>query len=180
MKRWATFHRHQYREDAAMRVFGYDAHRNRDPWEGAPHWAVEIGHMLSTVIVYQEIQMSQADDLNNAVTSLATGYSALHDAVQVEIDALLKAISTIPTPDPAVSKAITDAIANISAVTGTMATDAAKLTASIPAATTVAPPVITPPVAPPTVDVPVIATPPVTDPAATPPSTPPDSATTTP
>jgi fused signal recognition particle receptor len=161
-----------------MKIFGFDQHKNRDPWDGAPHWAVEIGHMLSTVIVYQELQMSQADDLNNAVTSLATGYGALHDAVQVEIDALLKAFSTVPQPDPAAAKAITDAIANISAVTGTMATDAAKLTASIPAATTVPPPDVTPPATPPTVDIPVIATPPVTDPSAQPPSTPPASATT--
>jgi hypothetical protein len=135
--------------------------------------------MLSTVIQNQETEMSQADDLNNAVTSLATGYSALHDAVQVEIDALLKAIATIPQPDPATAAAITAAVANIQSVTGTMATDAAKLTASIPAATTVPTPTVTPPVAPATVDVPVIATPPVTDPAAMPPSTPPASATTT-
>lgn len=162
-----------------MRLFGLIHHQNRNPWDGAPHWAIELGVMSSTVIKNQEFLMSQADDLNNAVTSLATGYGALHDAVQVEIDALLKAMSTIPQPDPATSKAITDAIANIQAVTGTMATDAAKLTASVPAATTVPAPVVTPPVSTPSVDIPTIATPPVTDQNAQPPSTPPASATTT-
>lgn len=162
-----------------MKLFGFDHHRNRSPFDDAPHWAIELAVMLGIIIHNQERQMSQADDLNNAVTSLATGYGALHDAVQVEIDALLQAISTIPKPDPATTTAITNAVANIAAITGTMATDAAKLTASIPAATTVPPPDVTPPAAPPTADIPVIATPPVTDPSATPPSTPPDSATTT-
>lgn len=122
--------------------------------------------------------MSQADDLNNCVTALATGYASEHAAVQVEMDALTAAMGKVAQPDPAVAKAITDAIANVTAITGTMATDAAKLTASVPAATTVPPPVVVTPVTPPTVTVPVIATPPVTDPSATPPSTPPASATT--
>lgn len=161
-----------------MKVYGYDHHKNSSPWDEAPSWARELGIMASLILQNQVVQMSQADDLNNAVTSLATGYGALHDAVQVEIDALTKAFSTIPQPDPAVAAAITQAIANISGVTGKMATDAAALTGSIPAATTVPPPIVTTPVVPPTADVPVIATPPVTDPAASPPSTPPDSATT--
>jgi len=179
MKRWATFHRRQYREDTAMKLFGFDQHRNSSPWDGAPHWAIELAIMSGIIIRNTETTMALSDDLNNALTSLATGYGALHDAVQVEIDALLAAIAKVAQPDPATSAAITNAIANITAVTGTMATDAAKLTASIPAATTVPPPVVTPPVAVPTADIPVIATPPVTDPAATPPSTPPASATTT-
>lgn len=161
-----------------MRLFGYEHHKNSSPWDQAPSWAREIGIMASLILQNQELQMSQADDLNNAVTSLAIGYSALHDAVQIETDALTKAMSTIPQPDPATAAAITQAIANISAVTGKMATDAAALTASIPAATTVPPPVVSTPVVPPTMDPPVIATPPVTDPAAAPPNTPPPSATT--
>jgi hypothetical protein len=155
-----------------MKLFGFDHHRNRSPLDGAPDWAVELAVMLGIVIHNTEYIMSQADDLNNAVTSLATGYSALHDAVQVETDALTKAMSTIPQPDPATATAITQAIANISAVTGKMATDAAALTASIPAATTVPPPVVSTPVVPPTVD------PPVIDPEAAPPNAPPPSATT--
>jgi len=162
-----------------MKIFGFDHHQNLDPWAGAPHWAQELHAMLSTIIRNQEFEMSQADDLNNVVTSLATAFSAEHDAVQIEIDALLKAISTIPQPDPATSKAITDAVSNITAITGKMATDAAALTASVPAATTVPAPTVTPPVSTPTADIPTIATPPVTAPTAIPPNTPPDSATTT-
>jgi hypothetical protein len=162
-----------------MKLFGFDHHQKHDPWAGAPAWAVEIREMLGTVINFQEFLMSQADDLNNVVTSLATAFSAEHDAVQTEIDALLKAIATIPQPDPATSKAITDAVSNITAITGKMATDAAALTASVPAATTVPPPTVTPPVSTPTADIPVIAKPPVTAPTAIPPNTPPASATTT-
>ena len=138
-----------------------------------------IDQKLDLIIQNTEIEMTQADDLNNIVTSLATGFAAEHTAVQAEIDALTKALATVTQPDPATAAAITNAIANITAITGSMATDAAALTASVPAATTVPPPVVTPPVTTPTVTPPVIATPPVTTPAATPPSTPPASATTT-
>jgi hypothetical protein len=162
-----------------MRIFGFDHHQNRNPWDGAPHWAIELAVMLGTIIKNQEIEMSLADDLNNGMTSLATGYGVLHDAQQVEIDTLLKLMSTVQQPDPATAAAITSAISNISAISGKMAQDAAALTASIPAATTVPPPTVTPPVGTPTADIPVIATPPVTAPTAIPPSTPPDSATTT-
>jgi hypothetical protein len=138
-----------------------------------------IDQQLALIVSNQETTMALEDDLNNAVTSLATGYSALHDAVQIETDALTKAMSTIPQPaDPAVAAKITASIANITAITGKMATDAASLTSKVPAATPVPPPVVVTPVTPPTVTVPVIATPPVTDPSATPPSTPPASATT--
>lgn len=116
--------------------------------------------------------MPAIDDLNNAVTSLATGFGALDAAVHVELTALLAAQSA------GNDAAITQAVANISQITGQMAADAQALTASIPAATTVQPPPTLPvPVpTPPTVDPPVIATPPVTATAAAPPSTPPASA----
>lgn len=162
-----------------MDVFGFGHHQNRSPFDGAPDYAIEIAYMLGIIIKRQDKQMSQADDLNNVVTALATAFSAEHDAVQVEIDALTKALSTVAQPDPATAAAVTQAIANITAITGTMATDAAKLTASVPAATTVSPPAVATPVVPPTADIPVIATPPVTAPTAIPPSVPPASATTT-
>lgn len=117
--------------------------------------------------------MSAMDDLNNAVTALTTGFTALDQAVQAELTALTAALSA------GNSAAIEQAATNIGAITGKMAVDAANLTASIPAATTVPPP-SPPPTSPaPTVAVPVIATPTVTAPNASPPSTPPASAITT-
>jgi hypothetical protein len=161
-----------------MRLFGFDQHGNRSPWDGAPHWAIELAIMSGIIIQNQETEMAIEDDLNNAVTSLATGFAAEHTAVQTEVTALLAALANVTQPNPATAAAITAAISNITAITGTMATDAAALTASIPAATTVPPPVVTPPANPPTVTPPVIATPAITAPAATPPSVPPVSATT--
>jgi hypothetical protein len=136
----------------------------------------DIEATLGLILTNTETEMAQSDDLNNAVTSLASGFAAEHTAVQAELTAIAASIAN--QSDPALTAAVTQNISNISAITGTMATDAAALTASIPAATTVPPPVVTPPVVPPTVTPPVIATPPVTDPSATPPSTPPASATT--
>jgi len=123
--------------------------------------------------------MSQADDLNNGMTALATAFAVEHDAVAAEMAALAAALANVvTTSDPVLTAAVTQAIANVNHITGQMAIDAAALTASIPAATTVPAPVVTPPDVPPTVVVPVIATPPVTDPAASPPSDPPASAVT--
>lgn len=138
-----------------------------------------IDHKLDLIQEHQEIEMALADDLNNAVTSLATAFNAEHDAVTAEMKALTDALAAVPATDPALATVINQTVANIATITGSMAKDAAALTASIPAATTVPAPVITPPTVPPTVTPPTIATPPVTDPAATPPSTPPASATTT-
>jgi ActR/RegA family two-component response regulator len=132
-----------------------------------------------TIIGKEDTIMALQDDLNNAVTSLATGFGAEHTAVAAELVAIAAALAA-PAPTPALVTAATQAVANISAITSQMATDAAALTASVPAATTVPPPTIVPPVVvvPPTVTPPVIATPPITAPTATPPSTPPASATT--
>lgn len=137
----------------------------------------EIKSQNDLLLLDTETEMALSDDLNNAVTSLATGFAAEHTAVQAELTAIAAALAN--QNDPALTAAVTQNISNISAITGTMATDAAALTASVPAATTVPPPVVTPPVTvPPTVTPPAIATPPVTDPNATPPSTPPATATT--
>jgi hypothetical protein len=155
------------------------SHRQEFYFESDPEVLARLDVIDQKLDLLKENVMSQADDLNNLGTSLATGYSALHDAVMVEMDALTAAMGKVAQPDPAVAKAITDVIANVTAITGKMATDAAALTKSVPAASTVPPPVVVPPATPPTVTPPVIATPPVTDPAATPPSTPPASATTT-
>lgn len=122
--------------------------------------------------------MSQADDLNNAMTSLATGYAVEHDAIVAEMATLAAALAATSTPDPVLAAAVTQAIANATHISGTMAVDAAALTASVPAATTVPTPTVTAPATTPTVTAPSIAIPPVTDSAATPPSTPPASATT--
>lgn len=133
--------------------------------------------MLALVLKEETIIMSQAEDLNNAVTALTTGFSALDTAVQAELVAIVEALKEKPNP------AITQAIANIGAITGKMATDAALLTASVPAATTVNVPPSPPPevTVPPSPDiVPDIATPPITAPDASAPNSPPASAVTVP
>lgn len=153
-------------------------------WESEQFAAVErqlrhIGNQVDMILNRQEIEMGQADDLNNAVTALATGYAALHAAQATEITALNSALAGVANVPPAVSQAIS----NITAISASMAKDAADLTASIPAATTVAAPPAPAPVAglpAPTVTPPDIGTAPITAPAAQPPSTPPPSATTAP
>lgn len=153
-----------------MRNFAQHIHNQDNPWDGAPAWAIELRFMLALVLTEETIIMSQNDDLNNAVTALATGFAALDSAVGAELAAIVAA----GAPNPVVAQAI----ANIGAITGKMATDAAALTASIPSATTVPAPTLPPSEVsvPPKDVVPDIAAPPITAPDATPPNTPPASA----
>jgi hypothetical protein len=151
-----------------MRLF-----RQRPP-DVPPWWADEIYKRLGLVLRNQEIIMSQNEDLNAAVSSLAKGYGDLHTAVVKQTDALTEAMKNVAQPDPATSKAISDAIANITGITGKMATDAAELTSTVPSATTVEAPQVTEPASEPTVEAPVMDMPPVTAPAATPPDQSPD------
>ncbi|WP_370200217.1 hypothetical protein [Bradyrhizobium elkanii] len=108
--------------------------------------------------------MSAQDDLNNAVVALASGYANLHASI-------LPVLQTI-ADNANGNSVITQAVANIQAVTGKMADDAAALTAAVPAATTVSPPPASQPVVQdtPTVTPPSIDVPPVTDPSAAPPA----------
>src|SRR6202165_5805565 len=105
-----------------MRIFGHHIHHSRNPWDDAPLWAIELGVMGIVTIEILEKIMSQADDLNNAVTALTTGFAALDSAVQAELVAIAAALAA-GAPNPA----ITQAVANIGAITGKMATDAAAL-----------------------------------------------------
>src|ERR1700676_3748924 len=101
---------------------------------------VDIISKRETFILNKEVAiMALADDLNNGMTSLATGFAALDTSVAAELVAIAAALAATP-PTPALVTAATQAVANISAITGKMATDAAALTASIPAATTGPPP----------------------------------------
>jgi hypothetical protein len=147
-----------------MRLF-----RQRPP-DVPPWWADEIYKRLGLVLRNQETIMTQVEDLNAAVSSLAKGYGDLHTAVVKQTDALTEAMKNVAQPDPATSKAISDAIANITGITGKMATDAAELTSTVPGATTVDAPQVTEPASEPTADMPSIDPPAVTDPNATPPN----------
>ena len=132
-------------------------HHHEGPWRDAPPWAIELREMLCVVIKNQGVSMSQADDLNAAVASLASAFATEHDAVTAELAALAAALAAAPGTDPVLSSAVTQAIANVNHITGSMATDAAALTQSIPAVVTPTPtpstvaPAVAPTVAAPTI-----------------------------
>lgn len=71
--------------------------------------------------------MAAIDDLNAAVATLSTNFTAADAAIQAEIAALETALSS--GNDTAVEAAAT----NISAISSKMATDTAALVASLPA-----------------------------------------------
>lgn len=151
-------------------LFSFHHITNKSPWAGAPPWALELRELMSLIILDLEHLMSADQDLNNAVTSLATGFTSLDTAVQAELSSLRTA-STAATDLAALQAAVAQSVSNISTVTNKMAVDASALTAVIPAATTVPPPAAAPVQAvPSTVTPPGIAPVTVTDPAATPPA----------
>ena len=157
-----------------MKLFGELIHKRTDPFRDAPPWAVELFELgvviLENQIANQEQTMSADQDLNNAVTALANGFTALDTAVQAEL-ASLGTASTAATDLVTLQAAVAQSVSNISGVTNKMAADASQLTAVLPAATTVPPPAPAPaPAVPPTVTPPAIAPVTVTDPTATPPA----------
>src|SRR5580700_6528364 len=63
--------------------------------------------------------MALADDLNNAVTALATAAAASDAAVQAELVALTAAMAT--EANPATQAAVAQAVSNIGTITATIA-----------------------------------------------------------
>ena len=147
-------------------IFSFHHLTNKSPWAEAPPWALELRELMSLIILDLEHLMSADQDLNNAVTALATGFTTLDTAVQAEL-ASLGTASTAGTDLATLQAAVAQSISNISAVTSKMAVDASvniggahaygyvptvRLTAKVPAATTVPPPTPAPaPAVPPTV-----------------------------
>src|ERR1035437_7393591 len=125
-----------------MTIFHHQRHF--DPWNPEPPpWAVALQQQGALILERLDIIMALSDDLNNAVTSLAAGFAAEHTAVSAELTAFAAKLATIPAAaDPAITAAVAQAISNITTITGSLATDAAALTASIPAATTVPAPAV--------------------------------------
>ncbi len=134
------------------------------PWHQAPPWALELRNMMKRALTDDEVLMSQAQDLDSAVQALTAGFAALDTAIQPALQVIADNSGSNPI--------VATAIANIQAISGKMATDAAALTAAIPGATTVSPPATAAPVVTATPDVtpPSIDAPAVTAPDATPPT----------
>lgn len=124
----------------------YWPHHHRGPWRDAPPWAIELREMLRVIILNQGAMMSQSDDLAAGVLALTTSVQTLTDntaahdvAVQNELAALTAALAGGATgTDPVV----TQAIANIAALSTSVAKSAATiktetdaLVASLPAPT---------------------------------------------
>jgi hypothetical protein len=107
-----------------MILFGFDHHKNRDPWEGAPHWAVELRCMLSAIIKNQETEMAAIDDLQAAV--------AAEDTV---IDSAITLIQGIPA---LIAAAGTDQ-AKLTALQADITAKSAALAAAVAANTPAAP-----------------------------------------
>lgn len=74
-------------------VFGYDNHRNRSPWDGAPHWAIELAYMLSAVIRKQETIMASFQDLVDKLNEVSNKV----DTVKADVDGLEQKLQNIPT-----------------------------------------------------------------------------------
>ncbi len=107
-----------------MNLFGFDHHRNSTPWDGAPHWAIELRCMLGIIIENQENQMAALDDLQAAV--------AAEDTV---IDSAITLIHGIPALIAAAGVDPAKLAALQSDITAKSTALAAAVAANTPAAT---------------------------------------------
>lgn len=153
-----------------FRLYARHIHHNDQPWDGAPHWAVELREMMGLLFIILETKMSKLDD---ALAALASAQLANHNAVQTEIAALK---TLIANGDQAGANAAADKIMGIVATmtsdTNDLATSAASSPGSSdttqPPAQTSTPPAQTPPATPPAADPAAGGAPAATDPAAPP------------
>jgi len=102
-----------------LKPFGFFRHQNRDPWEDAPHWALELGIMLGIVIANQETIMIDVTALQAVAARLQASDTAALSALQALKDqntALAAQLAAIPTQDPTTQAAINDVV---TALTGT-------------------------------------------------------------
>jgi hypothetical protein len=107
------FHRHQSARAAEMKPFGFFKHQNRDPWEDAPHWALEMGIMLGIVIGNQETIMIDITALQAVAARLQASDTAALAALQALKDqntSLAAQLAAIPTQDPTTQAAINDVV----------------------------------------------------------------------
>lgn len=101
------------------RIFGFSRHKNRDPWEGAPHWALEIGAALGIVISNQETIMTDLSQLQAVAARLEASDTNALSLLQhikdqnTELAAKLAAIP--PADDPATQKQIDDVVSGLKA-----------------------------------------------------------------
>lgn len=124
-----------------MRLFGYEHHKNRSPWEGAPSWAIELGLMLSTLIENTENNTMSLNDLQEAVAAENTVIDSAIVLIQ-GIPALIAAAGTDATKLAELQNEIIGKTASLAAA---VANIPASATAPAPAPV---PPPETPPPAP--------------------------------
>lgn len=82
---------------------------------------------LDQLLMKERMTMAAIDDLNAAVATLSTNFTAADAAIQAEIAALTAALASNNTA------AIQTAVTNIGAISANMASDTAALAASLPA-----------------------------------------------
>lgn len=98
---------------------------------GERDW-IELVSVIERVSHKQEKLMSQVDDLNNGVGSLAVAIQGM--------DAQVKAVAAFILAQPNLSDAVSTAVKSLSDMTSKVAADTAELTRVIPGATTISPP----------------------------------------
>jgi hypothetical protein len=98
------------------RIFGFSRHRNRDPWEGAPHYALEIGAMLGTIIANQETIMSDISQLQAVAARLQASDAdalSLLQHIKDQNTELASKLASVQAEDPAEQQKIDDVVAGL-------------------------------------------------------------------
>lgn len=85
-----------------MKLFGFEHHNNPTPWDGAPHWALELRVIMGLVLISQEAIMAELDD----ITAQVAANKVVIDSAVVLINGIADRI-TAAGVDPAKLAALT-------------------------------------------------------------------------
>lgn len=102
-----------------MRIFGHHFHKNDNPWDEAPPWAVELRQIGLIILENQEKQMSDLAKLSADVDAL-TAAVATTATVLTGLSADIAALKAAVPPDN--QAAVDDLAAKVEAATASLAT----------------------------------------------------------
>lgn len=61
-----------------MNLFGFELHRDPDPWRHAPPWAVELRQMLLRLLQASDLALEELDDVRGDVDRIEEDVNPTH------------------------------------------------------------------------------------------------------
>jgi len=75
-----------------MKVYGRHHHHHENPWDEAPPWAIELGHIVGLLLANTEKIMSTIEDFEATLTAIDGKVAT----VKTDVETLIAKLAAIP------------------------------------------------------------------------------------